>query len=63
MARITKAFKRVNLKLKTVPHTALSRHIEQLKSEGATRMSIQKYIHSLIVRDMVDKGQLKLKSA
>lgn len=56
-------FRRVNLKLKPAPHAALSLFIAKQNLRGDGRLTLQNYLHSLVVKDMVEKGFLRTKAS
>lgn len=56
-------FRRVNLKLKPAPHAALSLFIAKQNLRGDSRVTLQSYLHSLVVKDMVEKGFLRTKAS
>lgn len=56
-------FRRVNLKLKPAPHAALSLFIAKQNLRGDERMTLQSYLHGLVVKDMVEKGFLRVKTS
>lgn len=49
-------FRRVNLKLNPIPHAAVTHYVKN------NHVTLQDYLHSLIVRDMLQKGLLRTKS-
>jgi hypothetical protein len=54
-------FRRVNLKLQPATHTAMSLFVQQQRHLGDTALTIQSYLHRLVVQDMLVKGFLKNK--
>jgi hypothetical protein len=55
-------YRRVNLKLKPAPHAALSLFVAKQRVASGGRVTLQSYLHSLVVKDMVDKGFLRTKT-